>query len=62
MFNSRHGAAGQKPRRIYSLGRTTDIHSAASFSISELQGYHSTTQLQNPGSQLDMMYQHVVTM
>lgn len=43
MFNSRHGEAGQQPRRVYNLGRTTDIYSAASFSISELERYHSTT-------------------
>jgi len=45
IFNLHHGAAGQQPHRNYNLGRTTDIHSAASFSISELQRYHSTTQI-----------------
>jgi hypothetical protein len=43
MFNSHHGAVGWQPRYIYNLGWTTDIYSAASLSISELQGYHSTT-------------------
>jgi len=43
MFYSRHDATGQQPRCIYNLGRTTDIYSAASFSISKLQGYHRTT-------------------
>ena len=43
IFNSHHGAVGQQPGCIHNLGRTTDIYSAASFSISELQRYHSTT-------------------
>jgi hypothetical protein len=44
MFNSHHGAAGQQPRCIYNLGRTSNIYSAASFTISELQGNHNTMQ------------------
>lgn len=43
MFNSRHGAEVQQPLCIYIPGRTTDTYSTASFSVSELLWYHSTT-------------------